>query len=102
MDGEEPQEQPICNSCGGIRPDFASKVNPKLRKYAEWDIEDDGHFLELNGALYTKPIETRIRLLGTSLGITFPKAIMEYLKLGAGNAIKLIIIPDPERDKRSG
>ena len=100
MDGEEPQEEAICNACGGIRPSFGGKINPMLLKYAKWDIESNGSFLELNGALYTKPIETRVKLTGTSLGFTFPKALMRYLNLEHGDAVQLIIIPDPQRDKR--
>lgn len=100
MDGEEPQDEAICNACGGIRPAFGSKINPMLLKYAQWDIEDNGSFLKLNGALYTKPIETRIRKTGTSLMIPFPIAVMRFLDLENGDAVKVIIIPDPERDKR--
>ncbi len=94
------EETHICNSCGRIKPSFGRNVDPKLLKYAEWNLSDNGSFLKMNGALFTKPIETRIRLFGTSLGLTFPKAIMEYLDLKADDAIKLIIIPDPERDER--
>jgi len=100
MDGDEPQETAICNECGGIRPSFGGKISPMLLKYAQWDIEDNGSFLKLNGALYTKPIATRIRRTGTSLMITFPITVMRYLDLEEGDAVKVIIIPDPERDKR--
>lgn len=92
------QEEPhICHSCGGIRPSFGKKINPMLLKYAQWDIDSTGSFLELNGALFTKPIKTRVKKTGTALGFTFPKALMSYLNLEAGDAVQLIIMPDKQR-----
>ncbi len=71
-----------------------------LKRYLDLEIDDTGTFLELYGSLMTKPIETRITRTGNSTGVTIPKAVVEYLGFDVGDPVKVIIIPDKERDKR--
>ena len=97
---DEDDHSVICRSCGHLREPENKNIHPLVRTYTSYKIDSENRFLELNGALYTKPIETRIRTIGTSLGFIMPKALMEYFELEHGDAVKLIIMPDRERDKR--